>query len=597
MSGSLTIWGEKAPSCTVLTHGEWSLSVEGDRFENVSFAGVRVLRSIRCVVRDRDWRTFPIADAALTVLYDSPDRLDARVSGVAELDDQRVSFALDLSVQQATLTVALHAEALTPVLRARLGLIVLHPLEEVGTTIAVVHPDASTSAAELGPSISPHQPARDIAGMRWSRSGLDLALDLAGDVFEMEDQRNWIDASFKTYSTPLSLPFPVQLAAGDVVEHALTLRVTGKAVAPLEPRHTEAVQAGNDQVALPALLLGATTAPGSVAALPVPLAALGVLVEVPFDSPSAIAILERAASEAHGSEIDVRLHGIDASKVAAVVAELASRSHRGEVHVARIGITSDRGQVTDADLWAALVDAVAASDLASVELLAGARSHFTELNRRHTDLPTDAAALGFSLTPQMHDEATAQIIESIDVLPQVLNDARRIAGDRALVVGPITLRSRYNAVASTPSPKPGDPEMTGYGAHLVPETSDARWQSPAAGAWLLGVLQHLAAAGVAAIAIGEVRGPRGVVRDDGTLTAAGEVLAWCARRRESVRVELTHLPEGVHALALRMPGATGAIDVLLGSLRDEPRLLELRDRAGSIHQINLAPGALATVTL
>ena len=35
----------------------------------------------------------------------------------------------------------------------------------------------------------------------------------AGDVFEIEDQRNWTDGSFKTYSTPLSLPFPVPVEA------------------------------------------------------------------------------------------------------------------------------------------------------------------------------------------------------------------------------------------------------------------------------------------------------------------------------------------------------------------------------------------------
>ena len=37
---------------------------------------------------------------------------------------------------------------------------------------------------------------------RW-RHSLDT-----GDVFEMEDQRNWTDASFKTYCTPLRQPFP-----------------------------------------------------------------------------------------------------------------------------------------------------------------------------------------------------------------------------------------------------------------------------------------------------------------------------------------------------------------------------------------------------
>ena len=34
----------------------------------------------------------------------------------------------------------------------------------------------------------------------------------------MEDQRNWSDASFKTYSRPLALPFPYPVAAGEVLQ-------------------------------------------------------------------------------------------------------------------------------------------------------------------------------------------------------------------------------------------------------------------------------------------------------------------------------------------------------------------------------------------
>ena len=35
-----------------------------------------------------------------------------------------------------------------------------------------------------------------------------------GDAFEMEDQRNWADASFKTYVRPLSKPRPYVIAKG-----------------------------------------------------------------------------------------------------------------------------------------------------------------------------------------------------------------------------------------------------------------------------------------------------------------------------------------------------------------------------------------------
>ena len=39
----------------------------------------------------------------------------------------------------------------------------------------------------------------------------------------MEDQRNWTDASYKTYSTPLRLPYPVEIHEGDRVWQRVTI--------------------------------------------------------------------------------------------------------------------------------------------------------------------------------------------------------------------------------------------------------------------------------------------------------------------------------------------------------------------------------------
>lgn len=599
MNATETIWGVAPPARTVLTHAEWSLTVEGDRLENVSFAGVRVLRSIRCVVRDRDWRTFPMRDARLEVLDDSAERLTARVSALAELDGQRVAATLTLDLDGDTLRAHVRAETLTPVVRARLGLIVLHPLEDSGTVMTVVHADGGTTRAPLGPSISPHQPAQDIAGLRWSRSGLDADLALTGDVFEMEDQRNWTDASFKTYSTPLSLPFPVELPAGEVIEHSLMLHMTGTPATTARPAATPGeLRTGEDLGPLPTLALGATTESGDVLPLPDSLP-VGVLVEVPLDSPSARDIVDRAIVEADGAPLDVRLHGTDPTVVSALVHDLVARARRADLRLSSLGVTNDRGQVTDDALWSALTSAVLDAGLVpgdNVDLVAGARSHFTELNRRQHDLPEDAPWLCFSLTPQMHDEATAQIIESLDVLPQLLQDARRIAGDRPLAIGPLTLRARYNAVATTAAPEPGDVARTGYDAALVSRATDPRWLSPAAGPWLLGALQRLALPGVGSIAVGEVRGPRGVVREDGTLTAAGEVLAWYAAHAEGTRVALEGLPEGVMGLAVRMPGSSDRVELMLGNLREEPVPLDVTGPEQSIQRLRLAPGALESLS-
>ena len=71
-------------------------------------------------------------------------------------------------------------------------------------------------------------------------------LAFTGDVFESEDQRNWGDASYKTYCTPLSLPFPVTITRGDKIRQSVTLSLQGqlKAEAAITSDERESIRIG-----------------------------------------------------------------------------------------------------------------------------------------------------------------------------------------------------------------------------------------------------------------------------------------------------------------------------------------------------------------
>ena len=51
---------------------------------------------------------------------------------------------------------------------------------------------------------------------------------MEGDTYEMEDQRNWTDASYKTYVRPLARPWPYTLDAGARLDQAVTLTVSSQ---------------------------------------------------------------------------------------------------------------------------------------------------------------------------------------------------------------------------------------------------------------------------------------------------------------------------------------------------------------------------------
>ena len=63
------------------------------------------------------------------------------------------------------------------------------------------------------------------------------SLEFDGDLFETEDQRNWTDASFKTYCTPLALGFPHELTDGErTLAQAVTVSTRADSRRPTRDR-------------------------------------------------------------------------------------------------------------------------------------------------------------------------------------------------------------------------------------------------------------------------------------------------------------------------------------------------------------------------
>lgn len=92
--------------------------------------------------------------------------------------------------------------------------------------------------------------------------------------------------------------------------------------------------------------------------------------------------------------------------------------------------------------------------------------------------------LTFSVTPQMHDRTHAQVTESLRMQRWVVMSASRLAAGRSLHVGPVTLRPRFSAVATTPRHRrTAITVVDGYGPQFVPDATDPAQYSAAAQQW------------------------------------------------------------------------------------------------------------------
>ena len=147
------------------------------------------------------------SDAKRTLVY------DAKISGKS---DGSLSFEVV-------------AEPRTDVLTNRTGFIVLHPVEGVsGHAVKVRHVDGSEETSTFPETIDPRCPFKDIRSLSHEIApGVWATCTMEGDAFEMEDQRNWSDASYKTYVRPLTRPWPYTLPKGEKVTQSVTLTISG----------------------------------------------------------------------------------------------------------------------------------------------------------------------------------------------------------------------------------------------------------------------------------------------------------------------------------------------------------------------------------
>jgi hypothetical protein len=400
-------------------------------------------------------------------------------------------------------------------LRNRIGWCVLHPMELAGVHATVETPDGTVEGS-FPDLISPHQPFIDMQSIAHATAGGEIVIRFEGDLWEMEDQRNWTDASYKTYSTPLRLPYPIEIREGDRVWQRVTIEARGGEAAM--PATGGPVRVAVDQsrgrtippIGFGVASHGAPLGEEDVALLRA-LQPAHLHLTLDLTESGWRESLARAQREAAALGAALAIEAI-AGAGGAGLQDLAGALSESDVHVARVLVFADGEVVTDQTVLTAARQAFAQ---AGVETLVGGgtRAFFTELNR--ATLPLDVMdVVSYTLNPQVHAFDNASITETLAAQPETVRSARAIVGDRPLVVGPITLRLRFNPNATGPEPRPAPGEL--------PSSVDYRQPSLFAAGWLAGSINALGNAGVEGLTYFETTGWKGLIeRRDHPLRVGG----------------------------------------------------------------------------
>ena len=212
-----------------LKAGKLNMVYSNGTLRLISAGNNELIRMIYAAVRDREWLnvTPVIGDEKIIIreesflitvkcLYQSPD----------------INFSAGYSIegkQDNSITISMEGVALEKFEKNRIGFCVLHPAEScAGRSCTIEHSDGSTEQSFFPEDISPDLVFRDIRSMTWLEDRIRCRIDFDGDIFETEDQRNWTDASFKTYSTPLSVPYPVTVDKNTRIYQKVIFRAEGQ---------------------------------------------------------------------------------------------------------------------------------------------------------------------------------------------------------------------------------------------------------------------------------------------------------------------------------------------------------------------------------
>ncbi len=604
-SRAIALCGTEQPDVVGRTLHAGPMTVEFDngQLRYLKVGGVEVLRAIAFLIRDKNWGT---ATPVLSKLKIDQRSDSFSISFHAQIQIENQKLAYDASIEgspDGNLLFTGTAVPITDFLTARTGFVVLHPLKGVaGFPVDIEHVDGKKVKGTFPEHVNPIQPVLDIRSLSHEvLPGLRATVRMEGDTFEMEDHRNWTDASFKTYVRPLARPWPYTLKAGESVTQSIAVTLQG--ALPKGGKPGAARPIGIDL--------------GAVSRDALPPVGLGVPAEEIEHAIAQLDLLKLAAPRFLICHIDVRQqHGLKELYGYRVLSEATGAEVALEAVIESVdGFDKELKRlatwVSQSGIKLSSIAVVPAGDLKSVlpggprppapdlaALYAAARktfpglrlgggmfSFFTELNRKHPP----AGELDFVVNttcPIVHAADDRSVMETLEALPYQVTTARAFIDKTAYRIGPSAIGCRDNPHGATWTPNPDN-------VRVCLTKLEPRQRGLFAAAWTLGYIATFARTGVEAIAMGAPTGPLGLI-----YRKAEHAQPWYDQLEREAVFPVFHVVSGltqgagrklvaaqsadpakVQCLAYRSPGGT---TLWLANLTADPQPVRLSGAKGAL---------------
>jgi D-apionolactonase len=519
---AIKLFGTEVPEPKVRTLQAGALSAVFDNgaLRYIKLGETEVLRAIAFLVRDENWGTFTPEISNLKL---KQGKSDFRVTYDARCKDAKRSLTYRAEIAcraDGALRFAATALPETDFLTNRTGFIVLHPLTGVACyPVEVEQVDGRKVKDKFPAIVNPIQPFFGIRALRHKVApGIFATCRMEGDTFEMEDHRNWTDASFKTYVRPLAEPWPYTLPKGVDIKQSVSLTFSGKLPRPKAAGRAKpiAIALGRGGGTLPAIGVAVPEAEADAAlanAQQIAAAAPRHLVCETDGRHSGLAgtlsVYQQLGKTTKADVVlEVILPGQQAP--AAELAPIAAAIKDAKLTPAAIAISPAMdlrgvlpGSKGPAGPTLEEIYKAARGAFPGVRLGGGTFAFFTELNRKRP--PTQLLDFVTHTTcPIVHAADDVSVMETLEALPYVTQAAKAFIDGKDYRVGPSSIPARLNPYGASTAPNPGN-------GRVCLSNMDPRQRGLFGAAWTLGYVAALASGGLSAITLGAATGPAGMI--------------------------------------------------------------------------------------
>ncbi len=490
---SILRFGTEVPSDDIVPLNAGTLTLLFEKstgfLRNIRMGDHEIVRCIYAALRDPEWKNVRPVLSGLQIEKDAT-RFRITFNAVCQRDsiDFRWHGVLT-GTPEGTISFEFDGTAESDFRRNRIGICVLHPiLECAGKPCSIEKPDGSLEPGVFPETISPHQPFRQIRAISHEPiPGVRAEVRFEGDVFEMEDQRNWTDASFKTYSTPLEIPFPADVPKGTRIQQKATLSVPAPARKILSVNLGRGAQLsisttpvlGKPRIGLCTATHGNPLSEREMERLKA-LNLSHLRIDTHFAAPDWTDRFKMAARESTALGVPLQAALILGDNPESELDEFIALCKSLQATIS-LWLIFQESQPSAPESLIRLAKQKLAPLGPNILVAAGADRFFTELNRNRPAADSQALPC-FPLTPQAHAIDSMTMVENLAAQIHTVDTAQTFA-PRATVISPVTLRPRRTAGTTI--------EGTTHPDQL-PDWVDPRQMSLFGASWTLGSIARMA---------------------------------------------------------------------------------------------------------